>query len=162
MSGRVTIMLTTGESLVVFICAVAATALASFQAPINSSLGSRIGILPANFFSNVVGTAALFAAMAIANPRSVMPGFWKPLSSAPAVLWTGGLLGSLYMVTSTLVVRRLGALGWVSAAFLGQVLGGTLLDHYGLLGLERHPLGLRRLLGIVLLIAGGYFAMTDR
>lgn len=82
-------------------------------------------------------------------------------SRRPVDEWTR-LLGSLYMGTSTLVVGRLGALGWVGPAFLGQVLGGSLLDYYGLLRLERHSLGVRCLAGIVLLIAAGYLAIIGR
>lgn len=153
----------TQQGFVVFLGAVLATAMASFQAPVNSLLATRIGVLQANFFSNVVGTSALLAAMLLVDPRSLTVTFWAgSLTAIPPVLWTGGLLGSLYMITSTVAVKRLGALGWVSAAFLGQVLGGALLDHLGLFGLDRVPVGPRRLAGIALLMLGAYLAVVKR
>lgn len=151
------------HGFLVFLGAVIATALASFQAPVNSLLASRIGVIQANFFSNIIGTLALAVAMLIAQPASFGPGFWaRSLSNLPPLLWTGGLLGSLYMVTSTLAVKHLGALGWVGAAFIGQVLGGTIVDHFGLFGLTQVPLVPRRLVGIALLVAGAYLTITHK
>jgi transporter family-2 protein len=42
----------------------------------------------------------------------------------------------------------------LTAAIAGQLAAALVLDHYGLLGLERHPVTLTRALGFVLVLVG--------
>ena len=42
----------------------------------------------------------------------------------------------------------------LTAAIAGQLAAALLLDHYGLLGLARHPVNLTRALGLVLVLIG--------
>ncbi len=39
---------------------------------------------------------------------------------------------------------------------IGQLLVGVLVDHFGLLGVPIHQVGWTRLLGVLVLLAGGY------
>jgi transporter family-2 protein len=49
---------------------------------------------------------------------------------------------------------KLGAAPVVACVVLGQILCSVIIDHYGLLGFELHPVSLLRAAGIVLLVAG--------
>ncbi len=137
-----------------------AAGLAAFQGPINSALATRTGLMAANVFSNVIGTAALLLAMAVMEPKALGWGHWvSSLRDLPPSLWVGGLLGSLFMVASILAVRRIGASGWVIAAFAGQVLAGLLIDSLGLFGLQPLKVTAKQLVGILLLAMGAYLTV---
>jgi transporter family-2 protein len=68
--------------------------------------------------------------------------------------WSGGFFGAIYIAISILLLPRLGATLVIALIVVGQMLGSTLLDHYGLMGLSEHPLDLRRSLGALLLVGG--------
>jgi len=83
-----------------------------------------------------------------------------PLPTRPALLrlpwWSclGGLLGAFYLAASLTLAPKLGAVSLIAALVAGQMIASAVLDHYGLVGYEVRPLGLRQLLGIGLVIAG--------
>jgi transporter family-2 protein len=68
--------------------------------------------------------------------------------------WFGGLLGTVYVLVVITTTPKLGVGTMVGLTVAGQMMMAVALDHFGLLGLERHPISLGRLAGMVLLIAG--------
>jgi transporter family-2 protein len=76
------------------------------------------------------------------------------LTSAPWWIWTGGLMGALYVVMSLVLVSRLGGAALFGSIVLGQMLAAITMDHFGLLGLQRHEVNLWRVFGALLLVAG--------
>ena len=66
----------------------------------------------------------------------------------------GGLIGATYVTSVLVLVRTLGAGGVTAATIGGQLSMSVLLDHFGLLGLERSPLTAAKVVGIGLLVAG--------
>lgn len=69
-------------------------------------------------------------------------------------LWGGGFFGAIYIVVAIVLLPRLGAATVVALIVAGQMLASLAFDRLGILGLAHHPLGLPRLAGAVLLIAG--------
>jgi len=142
-----------------FLVALLAASVAAFQAPINSALSRQVGLMAANVFSNSVGTAALLVAMVLMEPHALKWDHWATgLGRVPAILWTGGILGSLYMVASVLSVQRIGASGWVIAAFAGQVITGLVVDRLGLFGVPQITITPSHWIGIGLIVVGGLLA----
>ena len=72
---------------------------------------------------------------------------------APQYL-TGGLLGAAYVTSVLVTVRSLGAGGIVAASIAGQLTMSVIVDQFGLLGVDKDPISVSKLLG-VLLLAGG-------
>jgi transporter family-2 protein len=68
--------------------------------------------------------------------------------------WSGGLFGAVYIAISILLLPRLGAATVVALIVLGQMLGSMLFDHYGWVGLPKHPADWQRIVGVLLLICG--------
>lgn len=131
--------------------AAGAGALVGMQAPVNSRLGRVIGSLPAASFSFVVGTAALLAVtLAVGGGL----GGLVRVSRAPWWALVGGLLGAVYVSIALLAVRTLGASGLTAAVITGQLAISVLIDRFGLLGVARSPIGVQRIVGLVLLVAG--------
>lgn len=134
--------------LVVFL----AGALIATQAGINAQLARAAGhpILAATI-SFLVGTLALVCgAVAV---RGAWTGTTVVLQS-PWWVWTGGLLGAIFVVTMAWLAPMLGAATLLSVAIAGQMSFALVLDHYGLVGFPQRPMSVGRGLGVALLVVG--------
>jgi transporter family-2 protein len=130
--------------------ALAAGAMLPIQFGINAQLATWVGgSVRAAFVSFVVGTAALLLAV-LATTR----GWPDRAGDAPWWVWTGGLLGAFYVVGSIVTAPKLGAATLVALILAGQAIASLLVDHFGWVGFEEHPISVVRVLGI-LLLAGG-------
>ena len=122
------------------------------QVGLNNGLRERMGHpVPAAFTSFATGTLALLAfglAIRPAWPRA------SSLAASPWWTWLGGVVGAAYIMATVTFSNRLGAAGWLGVVVTGQVLTSVLLDHFGLVGFEAHPVGPWRLIGVCLLLAG--------
>jgi bacterial/archaeal transporter family-2 protein len=132
--------------------ALLAGAILPAQAGINAQLARRLGhpALAATA-SFVVGTVALIAYCLAARPP--VPSFAQA-RQVPLWLWTGGLLGTYYVVSNVMLAPRLGASAMIAVIIAGQMLCSLALDHFGAIGFAEHPVNLARVGGAVLLMAG--------
>lgn len=69
-------------------------------------------------------------------------------------MWTGGIFGGLYVMISLYLASRLGTGLTVIIALIGSTLGGLIIDQFGLLNSEKHPIKWQEILGIVIMIGG--------
>lgn len=132
--------------------------LVALQAPINGMLGRTIGSWQAAFLSFAIGTVALGLIAALAK------GGLGQISGVRGLQWyylTGGLLGAAYVTSVLVTVRSLGAGGVVAATIAGQLAISVVVDQLGLLGVERQPITLARITGIVLLAIGTYLVVSE-
>jgi len=130
---------------------IGAGCLVGMQAPINSRLGKTVGSVQAAGFSFLVGTVVLLLIAAFVN------GGLGNLSRVGQVPWwalVGGLLGAVYVTVALLAVRTLGASGLTAVVITGQLAISVAIDRFGLLGVARQPVGVQRVLGLLLLVAG--------
>ena len=139
-------------SWVLYLLAALGGSFLSLQAGINGQLRELLGTpFRASFVSFLVGTIPLF--FLALSTRAPLPTL-RQLSSAPWWVWTGGLLGIFFVTFSILLPPRLGVAVYFALVVAGQLLMALVLDHFGWLGFERHPINPMRLLGAALLIAG--------
>jgi transporter family-2 protein len=124
----------------------------ALQSPINSQLGRHVGSIQGAFVSFVIGTLVLLVAAALARGGLGTIGHARDVSSW--VYLTGGVLGAGYVTVALLSVRSLGTGGVIAATIAGELTVAVLLDQYGVLGVERHPITAARVAGIVLLAVG--------
>ena len=130
--------------------------LIALQAPINSTLGKRVGTLPAASISFAIGTVLLvLLALAFGG------GFGKvgEVRSLSWVYLTGGILGAAYVTSVLVTVRTLGAGGVTAATIAGQLTAAVVVDQLGALGLERNTITAPRLAGVALLAAGTFLVV---
>jgi bacterial/archaeal transporter family-2 protein len=130
---------------------VGAGCLVGMQAPVNSRLGKTVGGLQAASFSFLVGTLALVSLTFVL--RGGLGSFGR-LGHVPWWAMIGGLLGAVYVFVALEAVRTLGASGLTAVVITGQLAISVLVDRLGLLGVEKQQVGLSRILGLVLLVAG--------
>lgn len=124
----------------------------AIQSGVNSTLRSYLPHpVYAVAISFAIGTVVALAYAAAA--RAGTPD-WSALRAAPWWVWTGGVLGVVYVMGTVVVAPRLGA-----AALMGLLMGGLLvtslvLDHFGLVGLPVNKVNAARVAGAALLVVG--------
>ena len=121
----------------------------ALQPSINARLARNLGSLESSLVSFAVGTLALLAVVLIAgrgNLRALGGASWWEL--------TGGFLGAYFVTMTIIAVPRLGTAAVMAIVITGQLVTGSLLDHFGAFGLRQLPLTPLRGLGILLLCLG--------
>jgi transporter family-2 protein len=132
--------------------AVAAGALLPIQASINGRLRPFVGgPIPATLVSVAVSTSAMI--LLVIATKNPVPSSAR-LSGSPWWVWTGGLLGVVFVLVSLGLVNRLGAAFLFALVVVGQMLASLVIDHYGLFGVSEHTVSPLRLLGVMLLLGG--------
>ena len=122
------------------------------QAGINMQLNqwSQSVILAATI-SFAVGTIGLFVyALCLRIPWPAV----DTISRHPWWIWTGGLLGAFLVASTVVLASRLGAASMIALIVGGQMTASLVLDHFGWLGYQLHPISGLRILGVVLLVGG--------
>lgn len=138
-------------ALLSLILAVIGGALLAIQAPTNALLGKASGSpIVAAFISFLIGTVALGAAVAATSGRVFDPS----LKQVPWYAWLGGFYGAFFVAVAAFGAPRVGVGVLLTAAIAGQLAAALVLDHFGLLGLARHPVTLTRAAGVVLVLVG--------
>jgi transporter family-2 protein len=125
--------------------------LLALQAPINSGLGKGIGTFQAAFVSFLTGTIILAVIAGLA--RGGFGQISEARTLAPQYL-LGGLLGACYVSSILVTVRTLGAGALVAAAIAGQLTMSVIIDQFGLLGVDKDPITVSKLVGVLLLAVG--------
>lgn len=122
------------------------------QAGLNGGLGRVLGHpLWATLTSLAVSVATVVPVILILRLKLPEP---DVAARAPWWLWTGGVLGAFYVTAALATAPRLGVTTAVAAVISGQLIMSLVIDHFGLLGLDRQPVDLSRMAGVALLLAG--------
>jgi transporter family-2 protein len=132
--------------------------LIALQAPVNSMLGKSVGTWQAATVSFALGTVVLVAIALLAA------GGLSSVGEARHLSWyylTGGVLGAAYVTCVLVTVRSLGAGGVTAATIAGQLTMAVVVDQLGVLGVERQPITVQRVLGVLLLGAGTFLVVRD-
>jgi transporter family-2 protein len=131
----------------------------ALQSPINSQLGRSVGSIQGAFVSFAIGTLVLLVAALVARGGLGTIGNARDVSSW--VYLTGGILGAGYVTVALLAVRSLGTGGVIAATIAGELTVAVLIDQLGWFGVDRHPITVTRVAGIVLLAAGVLLVVRD-
>jgi transporter family-2 protein len=140
------------------VAALAIGAAVAAQAPLNSQLGRSVGGLPATTIALGVSFLTLLVLTTIAGQ---LGGFGNIGTPPLHVLIGGGLVGALYVGSIVWTVRALGATGLSVVTLAGQFAAALAIDHFGWLGVERSPVTLVKIAGVVLVAAGTYLIVSD-
>ena len=132
--------------------------LVALQAPINSTLGKTIGTWQTVALSFAIG------AVAMAFLASLTKGGLGQIANVRDVsllYLTGGLLGAAYVSSVLVTVRYIGLGGVTAATIAAQLAVAVVVDHFGLLGVDKQPITAPRIVGVALLAAGTYLVVRD-
>lgn len=143
-------------ALVAIVAMVAAGAMVGVQHPLNAELAEHIGGVNSSVMNFATGTAVLavivFAAGLSGGLRRITEVRWFYL--------LGGVIGLITVITALTAVETIGAAGLTSALVTGQLLSSITLDRFGAFGLERRRVTVRRVAGVVLLVAGTFLTVS--
>ena len=123
-----------------------------FQAGFNTTLSRAAG---SPFFaaavSFAVGTISMVT-VCILTKTKLPPG--PNLAALPFWGWLGGCMGAYYVTSAVISAPQIGATSLAALLVSGQMVASLVLDHYGLIGFEVHPINPLRILGAFLLVSG--------
>ena len=122
------------------------------QAPINGTLGRKVGGFEGAFISFFIGTLFLVFIVLFLGKGNILNVFHVPK-------WQllGGFLGTIFVTSVILSVPNIGAATTIFAAIIGQMIMSVIIDHFGFFGMERIPLDFNRVLGVMFMILGLFF-----
>lgn len=123
------------------------------QAAINGQLRSFVGSpVLASLISFATGTLVL-AAVHFGVMGGGVPSL-AALGRTSSWMWVGGPLGTLFVLAAIIVTPKIGAASMIVLVITGQLCMALALDHFALLGLPGREVGLSRILGAGLVLAG--------
>ena len=126
--------------------------LVTIQTAFNTRLGKDLDN-PAfvSMASCVIGSVGLGLYMLIA--RIALPR-WGILAQEPPWLWVGGAFGATYVLISVFSTPKIGVGTLTALVIAGQMILSVIFDHFGFLGLDRHPLNAGRIVAVLLFCGG--------
>ena len=83
------------------------------------------------------------------NAPAKLPSVWRPWW-----MWTGGILGALFVFAVASLVPTLGTGLTLMFAMVGQVSGSMLVDHFGALGAQKNPIIPIQAVGVIVMAVG--------
>ena len=135
------------------LAAVAGAAMA-VQMAVNAGLGKALGSpIHASFISFFTGWTILIiiAAALKQNFKNLKEAFGK---GRPWWIYIGGVLGGSFVLGGTFLAPRIGTGEVVVIALVGQILASIAIDQFGLLGALKKPIGILKIMGLAIMIAG--------
>ena len=138
-------------SFLLYILGILGGALAVTQGAGNAQLKKSLeASIPPLWFSYLSGAAivAIFSLILRVHPPV------EKFGQVPWWAWIGGAFGAAYVMIQLSLAEKLGAATMTGLLVTGQIIFSVLLDHFGWLGFERHPAGVGRIAGAVVMIAG--------
>jgi transporter family-2 protein len=144
------------SSLAWIVLGVIAGAVLPIQGAINANLRDDLNApVTVAMISFVVATItiALVLVVLLAVRGTPTPRL-RPLTRMPWWGWLGGACAAVYVTTTFLLIPEIGAATTVAVTVTGQQLASAAIDNFALFRLPRRPLTPRRVIGLILLIAG--------
>jgi transporter family-2 protein len=80
----------------------------------------------------------------------------KLLGNIPLYQYAGGFLGVCFVSIAIVSAPVIGAAPMFALIIGGQLLAALCFDHFGLIGFKTNPISLIKVLGVLMVIAGGY------
>jgi transporter family-2 protein len=121
----------------------------AIQSPLASMMSERVGSLESAFIVHLGG--ALIASVPLLIMGGGHLGRWREV---PTYALASGGLGLVLIAAISYSIPRIGLASTVAPLIAAQLIAGSIVDHYGLFGLDVRLLDPARAAGIVLLFVG--------
>ena len=132
------------------IIAVISGALMSIQGVFNTKVTDQTGVWTANAFVQFTALLVCLAAW-LATDRSSFTALWKV---EPKYMLLGGTIGAFITYTVIKGMEMLGPAKSVMVIVISQLIVAYLIELFGLFGVEKQPLEMRKIIGMGVAIAG--------
>jgi len=128
-----------------------------FQGIITANLSKKIEHPYGAAFINFTGGALLFSMALILSPIALPT--YKKMSTIPWYLFTGGIIGSLFIFGALFALPKIGSSSFFGLVVLGQLLMTLIVDHYGIFNLPIHKIDSIRVIGVSFLVIGAFLIL---
>ena len=118
------------------------------QSPMSSMISQRLGMLESIFIVHAGG------ALVVLIPILVFGSRLREWRSVPWYTLGAGAFGLIVISSMSYMIPRIGIAGALITLLAGQLLVGSLLDHFGWLGVTQRVMDLPRVIGLVVVMAG--------
>lgn len=122
----------------------------ALQSTVNAVLTRGVGLAPTVFLVHLTGAIALVVPLWLFRQQS----HWGAWNTVPWYAYAGGVLGVVIVSGVTYLVGKIGVTASLTLVIASQLIVAMLIDHLGLFGAEMRPVGLLKVVGVVLLIVG--------
>jgi transporter family-2 protein len=119
------------------------------QSPLSSLMSQRIGTLESVFIVHIGGAIAALLPLLIYSGGKLSQ--WR---TVPWYALVAGVFGLVVIGAVSYMIPRIGVAASITTIVAGQLLVGTILDHFGLLGAAERSLDLTRILGLGVVLVG--------
>jgi bacterial/archaeal transporter family-2 protein len=118
------------------------------QSPMASMITQRLGIFESVFIVHLGGALVALIPMLIYGSKLEQ---WR---SVPWYTLGAGIFGLIVIAAISYMIPRVGVAASIITVVAGQLLVGTILDQYGLLGAAIKPLDVTRVIGLGVVLVG--------
>ena len=119
------------------------------QSPMASMITQRLGIFESIFIVHIGGAVIALIPLLLFSGGKLSQ--WRSL---PWYLLGAGVFGLVVVASFSYMIPRIGIAAAITTIVAGQLLVGTVLDHFGLLGAAVRSFDATRLLGIAVVLVG--------
>lgn len=78
----------------------------------------------------------------------------KSIKGLPKFLFLGGAIGIFNVTLNNVCFDKLGVALTISLGLMGQLIASMFIDHFGLLGIKKNKINIRKLTGIAIMSIG--------
>ena len=119
------------------------------QSPLASMMSQRIGTLESIFIVHIGGAIVVLIPLLFYGGGKL--GQWR---TVPWYALFAGVFGLVVIGAVSYMIPRIGVAGSIITVVSGQLLVGSILDHFGWLGAAERPLDPARVLGLIVVLVG--------
>ncbi|MGZ9165392.1 MAG: DMT family transporter [Anaerolineales bacterium] len=119
------------------------------QSPMASMISQRLGLFESVFIVHVGGAFVSLIPLLIYGGGKL--GQWRSL---PWYTLIAGVFGLIVIGAISYMIPRVGVAAAITTIVAGQLLVGTILDHYGLLGAMEKSMDATRAIGLAVVLVG--------
>jgi len=124
------------------------------QAPLSSIINQRLGPLESIFIVHLGGALVSLIPLLIYGGGKLSN--WR---TVPWYALGAGSLGLVVIFSMTYMIPRVGVAPALIILLSGQLLIGSVMDHFGLLGAVQRPLELTRVIGLAVVFFGVWLSV---
>ena len=121
------------------------------QSPMAGAMGQKVGGTASSFIVHLSGAILSGIFLFVRGGEKIRD--WQTL---PWYMLFAGIFGLILYQTISVTLPRLGSTMMITLVIIGQLMTGMVIDHFGLMGVAVRPIDLPRILGLIVLLAGGY------
>lgn len=130
------------------ILALAIGALISIMISFNGALESNVGSTYSVVIIHAVGLIAILIVAAVKKEKLVIK------ESLPFYLYLGGIFGVTLTLVNVITIGSIGVALTTALAVFGQLVFSSLIDHFGLFGLNKYKFNPKKLIGFIIVFVG--------